>query len=321
MEISCDVSWFAERDIDVWLAEELRTNAEFGSWFLHEAGFTEHAVVPAYRTRVSVMDDAGRETDVEALFRASNGETKAVLVENKIKASFQPHQMEDYMDRGRRGKNDGKWAEFAVVLFAPSYRTPFAIPMPPEVVTLRFEDAAERLRSISANDPRLIYRAEFLERAAQPSTVVAAEGTNPFLIEWWKAVDEMIRREFADFFEIDRQRFPKTVYVNPRCANMPSYLRVDLKGAQGEVDLAFKNFPLDVLRKLVSSIKPDGIELVENKKSAALRIGQLAKFQISDGLAIIDERVKASYRAAHQLLSFWRSHRLIFDEANEKLLG
>jgi hypothetical protein len=128
----------------------------------------------------------------------------------------------------------------------------------------------------------------------------------------------MVRREFGNFFVIERQRFPKTVFVNPKCSNMPSYLRLDLKGSQGEVDLAFKNFSKDVLSLLVFSIKPEDLDVVGNKKSAALQIGNLPKFQISDGLEIIQDRVRDSYRAAHKLLSFWRANRILFDNANSK---
>jgi hypothetical protein len=317
MDVSCDISWFAERDIDVWLAEELRVNPSFARWFLDKVGLPSSVSVPAYWTRISVLDETGRETDVEALFRASNGSTAAVLVENKIKASFQPNQMEDYVDRGQRGEKDGRWSVFSVAVFAPSYRFPLGIQLPPEVRLLKFEEAAQQV--ISNNDgTRTMYRAKLLERAAHPN-VVAIETENPFIIEWWKAVDAMVQREFGDFFMIDRQRFPKTTYVNPKCPHMASYLRVDLKGSQGEVDLAFKKFPKSVLNSLVSSIMPEGVELIENKGSSALRIGNLHRFQVSDGLEIIEEHVLAAYQAAYKLLSFWRVHRALFDEAAGKL--
>lgn len=319
MEMSCDIIWFAERDIDVWLAEELRANAGFARWFLSRLGRTTEVSVPAYRTRVSVIDDAGRETDVEGLFHTSDGSTFAVLVEDKIKASFQPNQMNDYVDRGERGKKDGNWSEFAVAVFAPSYRVPFGISLPPSVITLRFEEAANQLKLLDPNDLQSVYRAKFLERAAQPN-IISVETENPFLAEWWKAVDEMVRTEFGDFFLIERQRFPKTVYVNPKCANMPSYLRLDLKGSQGKVDLAFKNLSLDVLSSLVSTIKPDNAYVVKYNKSAALQISNLPKFQISDGLDIIQDRVRTSYQAAHKLLSFWRANKKLFDTVYSRSL-
>jgi hypothetical protein len=70
--MSCDIGWFAEQDIDIWLAEELRVNGPFANWFLAKVGKTADISVPAYRTRVSILDGGGRETDVEALFRLSD---------------------------------------------------------------------------------------------------------------------------------------------------------------------------------------------------------------------------------------------------------
>jgi hypothetical protein len=110
MNSDCDIHWFAERDIDVWLAEELRFNAGFARWFLDKLGLPSTTSVPAYRTRVSVVEGTPRETDVEALFRTSDGETVAVLIEDKIKAGFQREQMEDYVKRGVRGKERGYWS-------------------------------------------------------------------------------------------------------------------------------------------------------------------------------------------------------------------
>src|SRR4051794_22915196 len=78
---TCSIGWFAERDIDIWLAEELRTNPRFCRRLLAHLNLAD-MVVPAIRALVSVMDDHGRETDVEALFTNREGEKVAVLVEN-----------------------------------------------------------------------------------------------------------------------------------------------------------------------------------------------------------------------------------------------
>lgn len=319
MNADCDIHWFAERDIDVWLAEELKFNAGFARWFLNKLGQPSSMSVPAYRTRVSVVE--GRETDVEALFRTAEGSTFAVLVEDKIKAGFQTNQMEDYVERGKLGTKRGNWSGFAVAVFAPRYRMPFPKALPPTVVALEFEEAAKRIASSEPHDARAIYRARFIERAAQPKVIVA-ENENQFLAQWWKAVDDLIREQFGDFFVIDRKSFPSTTYVNAKCVNMPAYLRLDLKGDQGEVALAFIGFPLNDLKSLVAPLELNGV-VVDQKnrnKDPALRIANLPKFRIDDGLeSETMHRVLTSYSAAHKLLSFWKSNRLLFDDAAARL--
>jgi len=245
MSISCDVNWFDERDIDVWLAEELRINEFFCRWFLGKLGTDQGAFsLPAFLTRVSVMDESGRETDVEALFRTGDGKTYAVLVEDKIKAAFQTNQMEDYVERGERGKHDGRWQDFSVVTFAPRFRS---FTVPPSVIKLTFDEASENLNPIATSDPRLIYRANFLKRAAQPN-VVAVETQNPFVVEWWTAVDEMTKLEFGDFFIVDRRRFPKTTYVNLKCTHMPAYDDITRLGFRGHVyyEDGFEDIKVDI---------------------------------------------------------------------------
>src|SRR3712207_610685 len=109
-EIACEVRAFAERDVDVWLAEELRVNAPFAQWVAGRAGFHDEVEAPAIRTRVSVMGENG-ETDVEALYAMRSGERAAVLVENKIEHSLSADQLLRYINRGRYGVNYGYWTK------------------------------------------------------------------------------------------------------------------------------------------------------------------------------------------------------------------
>jgi len=184
--------------------------------------------------------------------------------------------------------------------------------LPDGVRSISFEEAAKAIRTDGA-DPRAEYRAAFLEQAAK-GKIIALGDYDPFRAQWWNAVDAMIRREFGGFFVNDRTAFPKTTYVNPKCADMAGYLRVDLKGHLGEVDLAFKNVPMDILSPLLDSIKPANTKLVQNGKSVALRINKLEPFLVSDGLDVIESRVLPAYSAAHELLRFWKENRQTFDQ-------
>src|SRR3974390_226134 len=99
----CEVKSFLERDIDIWLSEELRVNPAFSRWFCQQVGLPADEIEhPAIRTRISVMGENG-ETDVEALFHLASGRTIALLIENKIEHSLTSDQVERYFDRGRCG--------------------------------------------------------------------------------------------------------------------------------------------------------------------------------------------------------------------------
>jgi hypothetical protein len=52
---NCLIEWFAERNIDVWLAEELRINDAFARWMLKKAGVPDGLETPAIQTRIAVL--------------------------------------------------------------------------------------------------------------------------------------------------------------------------------------------------------------------------------------------------------------------------
>lgn len=309
MDDYCQIHWFAERDIDLWLAEELRVNSAFARWLLDRAGLPNNVLVPANRTRVSVSAD-NRETDVEAIFQSADGSQVAVFIENKIKANFQLNQMEDYVKRGEAGKSAGKWKDFAVIVFAPLYRM---FSLPANVIRVHFEDAVQFLEQQRSDNVRTSYRAQFLKRAAERQIIVA-ENIDQAIVEWWQAANAMVRREFGDVFSPVAPC--KTTYIAPRFLDQPPYLRLEIKGSQGEVALVFRDFSEPALRTIIEN-ELDDIAVVRKPqwKDPVLQVGDLDGFEISDGIEVIETRVKSAYNAANRLINFWKTNKTVFDNA------
>jgi hypothetical protein len=311
-QMTCDVNRFEERDIDLLLAEELRVNQSFSEWFAHRAAPELSLRTPAFRTRISVVQD-GSESDVIACFRREDGGVHRVFVEDKITAKMMPEQLERYIRRAEQEKQRGEAASFSVVLFSPqSYRAQ----LPEGVAQITFEEAASQLSS-NDGDPRASYKAAFLT-ACLPLRSLAAKNaqvpiTDPFVVEWWDAVYRMLDREFPNKFLPPSTRYPRSVYFAPRVAGMPNYLRFDFKGHLGEVDLSFKNISFQELSAACSILTVPGV-LVENQKSSSVRINSLSSFRISDGHRIIDTHVRAAFASTLLLAQFWRENRLVFDE-------
>ncbi len=124
MDNLCNISWFMERDIDLWLTEELRVNPVFSRWFLTRIGASDQFAVPALRTQPSVVEETG-ETDVEAIFKSPQGNTFAALIENKITASFQRDQIARYLRRAKLGVEQGKWHTRRPHIACPACQTGF----------------------------------------------------------------------------------------------------------------------------------------------------------------------------------------------------
>ncbi len=122
----------------------------------------------------------------------------------------------------------------------------------------------------------------------------------------------MLEEEFPNYF-VHRTRYPRSVYFAPSTRGQAGYLRLDLKGHKGEVDLSFKNISYQHLLDEVGHIPSLPGVLIENERSTAIRISGLDPFVISDGMSIIGTRVRAAYAAAHGLLSFAAAHRSRLD--------
>lgn len=308
----CEVRSFAERDIDIWLSEELRVSPEFSGWFCQQAGLPADEIEhPAIRTRVSVMGENG-ETDVEALFRLKSGRIIALLIEDKIEHSLKADQIERYFDRGRYGVRYGHWEAFWVVVFAPQSKLEKYSSVIKNNPHLSFEQASSFLASTSKDD-RSRYRAEFLLQAAVPS-VLDIQGNDMFRAVFWQQVYQSVEERYPEFFDIDPNDFPKTTYIAANCKGSPGYFRVDLKGHMGQVDLAFKNIGAGKLLTFLEENCPPEVDVVFNKRSIALQIKGLPKFFVGDGIAAVETGAMRSFVAAHSLLEFWRVNRKFFDE-------
>ena len=153
----CDVSGFQERDIDIFLAEELRVNPEFSRWFVQAGGSGFECEHPATKVKINVVED-GSEADVAALFQDTSGRTYRLFVENKITAGKMPEQLERYVRRAKNESERGFTSGWAIKLFSPC--TYWDRDCPDGVQNITFEDAAQFLRR-SSDDLRTAYNVYF----------------------------------------------------------------------------------------------------------------------------------------------------------------
>ena len=308
MTETCHLHWFVERDIDLLLAEELRVNPQFSGWLMGQLAPGLALAHPAAETLVSAFDN-GSETDVLASFRTASGGLHRLWIENKIDAGLMPSQLERYLARARDDVARGGSEGFTVLLFAPRA---YGAPLPAGVQRLAFETAAQALRRLG-NDPRAAYRAELLERAAGRAAGRGAPITQaaPHVAAWWDAIYAMLEREFPGVFEAPRTRYPRELFFAPRSPGMAPYLRVDFKARKGEVDLAFKRVPFEVLAATLHAIGDHPGRPIANRESSALRIDGLEPFGFD--MAAVDTHARAAFAAARDLLAHAARHRATYD--------
>lgn len=304
----CKISRFVERDIDLLIAEEICTNPEFSAWFVKQGGGGFECNHPAVSADISVVED-GSEADVSALFEDDDGNKFRLFIENKIAAQKMPEQLERYVRRAVNEVDRGITDQFAIKFFTPvSYHD---VSLPEFVEHISFEDAADFLIGIWPDDSRLQYRASFLRRAGQVLRSTAERDaynaqTQPFIKEWWDTVYDRLEVRYPGYFQ-HSTRYPASVYFAPHTEGLPrSLLRVDFKGHKGEVDLALKTENVGEVVEMIALIPGLPGEVIKNKKSVSVRISDLPKFVISDGIAAIDDNVMPAYDAAYVLMEFWK---------------
>lgn len=305
---SCHIVRFQERDIDLLLAEELCVNPAFSHWFVNCGGGGFECEHPAAKAEISVVED-GSEADVAVIYHDARGRSFRLFVENKITAIKMHEQLERYVRRAKNELERGATSGWAVKLFSPAAY--WDRNCPDGVQNVTFEDAAEFLRR-SQSDRRLAYKADFLSAAAVIRNGSQRDSynadTQPFIKAWWDAVYARLEVRFPGYF-VHKTRYPDSVYFAPETHNFPrNLLRVDFKGHKGEVDLAFKNCNPEKLARVLKDLPDMPGNLVVNPKSSSIRISGLKRFVISDGLAVIDERVIPAYEATHRLIEFWKNH-------------
>jgi hypothetical protein len=315
--VVCEVRSFAERDIDIWLAEELRVNNSFAQWFAEKCNCPADLIYPAERTRIGVMGE-NNETDVEALFNRNNGSGKwALLIENKVQHSISRDQLDRYGQRGLYGQSAGLWDDHSFVVFAPAPILARHATQLGQTTTISIEEAAEFSLSC-ANDLRSKYRAEFLARSAM-RWPIEAQGSDQYQVKFWSSLFAAVESRYPEFFDLKRKKLSRDTFIAANSLNSPKYLRVDLKGSKGEVDIAFTGEKNSDLIAFLYAEKPVGSSVAYNENSVVLRIKGLPKFLVSDGVEKIGELAMPCFDAAHVLLRFWMANRAVFERYYDKV--
>lgn len=113
-----------ERHMDYILEEEFCVSSEFLNFFIEQAGrsagdasrFPEPRLEHGCKAVRSVTTGSG-ESDVLVTYHSSASLPICILIEDKIRAGFQPNQASRYRDRGEAGKGS-EWSEYWTCLIA-----------------------------------------------------------------------------------------------------------------------------------------------------------------------------------------------------------
>jgi hypothetical protein len=154
-----------ERHIDYILEEEFTLNRDFLRFFLDRArlGAPDQALIfactdEAHCSAVRSVTTCDGESDLLVTYGPLGVLPTAILIEDKIRAGFQPKQQERYGERGGQGKGK-EWAHYWTCLVAPAKY----------IVGVKGFDASVAIETLldyfaGRTDDRSQFRAQILKR-------------------------------------------------------------------------------------------------------------------------------------------------------------
>lgn len=269
-----------EHHIDFLLEEEFAANPAFLTFVLSaasqnrgeswETGLPAASSEPNCSSIRSVTTDQG-ETDVLVIYQSTEVfGCVAILIENKIRAGFQPKQAERYRMRGEEGKRSGDWKNFWTCLIAPE----------------RYADnnegfdarvSLETLRSFfSQEDARTKFKAGVLDRALHLFEQTGLQKKDEAVTRF----RSFYAQEAEAFFRPSGINWPKArdawwgdTWFNFRGGPLPKGIEIVHKAPADFVDLAFPNTPQETLAKAINQCASErGLVAVQTGKSASLRL-------------------------------------------------
>jgi hypothetical protein len=252
-----------ERDVDLILLEEFYTDDFFCEWFIDELNFPK--LTSKNGVWRSISDFGLGETDL--LFSYQSKDKKiAILIENKLDASFQDEQYIRYFKRAKEYVANNHFDEAYVVLVAPEL---YCKNQSDFELYISYEMIADRLAFTGSK--RNLFKKELLQiateklrRGYQP---INSEIVQSFWVNYWNFKEQ--------FFPSLEMKKPTIVPFNSdwpmlsdkRLNNVLFYH----KFGQGNIDATFKGISENQLES-IKQLLPEDIILVKHSKSYSLRI-------------------------------------------------
>jgi len=303
-----------EIHIDFLLEEEFYSDSTFLRDFIASAGFPDQsAKVESVRRSVS---DAFGEADLVVVYTTAKGERVAILIEDKLRAPFQPEQSDRYRGRGENGLGLD-WESYWTCLVAPEqyiehgHSFDAAIPL---------ESIAELFTGV--DDRRHEFKSQVLLE-----TIRKCESSGVQVVD--QVVTEFRRKHYACFHEcfaeelrhgrIDDIRTPAPTYKGDTWFDFRSRIRlpkgayINHKASMGVVDLTFPHTDVGELDHLKPHLEPNMTQ-VQTGKSAAVRL-EIPKIVGFDDFDRERKSVEISFEAVRRLLNWYIRERVHFNTA------
>ena len=286
------ISPVEERHIDYILEEEFCTNPELLSFFV-ETARRSPSDAPRIRSQAeehkcaaarSVTTDNG-ESDVLVTYQSENPLPVAILIEDKIRAGFQPTQPNRYRERGEAGKGEG-WSDYWTCLIA--HRKYVSSPGDFDaIVTLQDLQAY----FVARPDLRSQFRARTLAHAIQKYEVTGLQKKDETVTRFRSLYSEAFQATFPSdrlWHQPARDAWWGDTRFDCRGTNWPKGVLLRHQAEAGRIQLIFPMYDADLFHSALqshaawqASSVPPSIEVVpvgKGKSAFQLRVPRIEDF-------------------------------------------
>jgi hypothetical protein len=318
-----------EVHIDFLLEEELNVDPQFLRNFIQAAAlsfsktapegsdleshpdfkFIESACQPNAQFELvsvkhSVSDQFG-EADLLLIYRELHGnrDRVAVLIEDKIRATFQPRQAERYRHRGLLGKNKKEWDHFWTCLVAPENYIGRGHGFD---VVLELEQIKKWF--VSSDPQRAAFKTWVIDEAIRKASIIGPtvvdEIMTAFRSRYYELFEEFFQGSSADFrTQLPRRAWSGDSWFEFYNGSLPEGAYFIHKAPSGFVDLTFQKTTASRLKGIEEILETD-MEVKQTTNSAAIRlpVPKIESFQCFD-----DEKAKIgeAFSAVTRLFNFY----------------
>lgn len=301
-----------ERDVDLLLAEEFSVNQTFAERFKSLTKFADRSATVS-NFWVSKSNNLG-ESDLIVLYQSEDGESFALLIEDKVDANLQPDQAARYRLRAEQDRAHEIYSDYEILLCAPDHYINKRSDLIGFDRKVSFEKIAEIIRM--GNDPRANYRADFLQTASTKRINTWSRENDVLTNDFWNAAYELATTEFSQL-EMKRLKVTKNstwITFRPRdLPTMPKHVYVSLKGDRGHIDLTFGKTTAYLFKSGIAHLLDPDMSVHQTSASAAIRI-ETPGFKITEGIVTGLPKVRAAFDASSRLLALYRSARAELDQ-------
>lgn len=302
------VSNVSERDLDLLLLEEFVASPQFRGWFVSTAITGATSVEACLSARRSVTQSIG-QSDLEILFRTVDGGRLLVMIENKVKAGFQPLQAERYRARAVNYVQRGDCEQALSIITAPKSYFGGSESCKGFDGRVSYEDILQWFIGSSESGARLAYKEALLQAAINKSSLGYQPVEDAVATRFWRDYWEMVRVAAPEL------RMPEpgvktagSTFISFKPSGLPLGADIvhKLTGTKGSitgfVDLQFPGMG-ELVLELGSSLKgllEHGMSVARVTKSAAVRIAVPLVDPNKEAVPQVDE-IKAGLAAAMRL--------------------